>query len=253
MALVDGIPNVYANNRNLSKQKMLILVGLPGSGKSTVANRIVQQSAQNAVEAQPQNEKNNDKKSEKKAPLSMSSWYRVNQDEMGSRHNCEQRAKEAFLLGKSVIVDRCNFDLRQRSTWVKLAHQHDVNDIRCIFLDIPPEVCKSRVTVREGHPTIPTGSVGHGIIDKFIDQLIPPIIGEGFTSVTRVSNDAELEVALKVVIPLAERSTLTSSTGSKKNISNSSNSSANAETPAEGGVAGNKFALLGDGGDEDDE
>jgi len=151
----------------------------------------------------------------------MSAWYRVNQDEMGSRHNCEQKANEAYLIGKSVIVDRCNFDIQQRNTWIKLARQHDVNDIRCIFLNIPPDVCKSRVSVREAHPTIPSGQVGHSIIDKFVDQLIPPVPGEGFTSIITVTNDQELKDALEILVPLAqpkERAPLSTSTKKTKAI-----------------------------------
>jgi hypothetical protein len=43
------------------------------------------------------------------------------QDTLGSRSSCEQAARRALFEGRHVIVDRCNFDSSQRSTWVRLA------------------------------------------------------------------------------------------------------------------------------------
>ena len=41
-------------------------------------------------------------------------WERVNQDEMGTRKVCETRTEQALQKGKSVVIDRCNFDIAQR-------------------------------------------------------------------------------------------------------------------------------------------
>lgn len=55
---------------------------------------------------------------------------RQNQDEMGTRQKCEQVARSALKKGQSVIVDRCNFDYRQRHNWIKIAAEFRVTDIR---------------------------------------------------------------------------------------------------------------------------
>jgi adenylate kinase family enzyme len=77
---------------------MLVLVGFPGSGKSTVANSIVQQSATLANSIV--NPSAASESSEKKAPLHLSNWYRVNQDEMGSRVQCESSKYKRRLRQK---------------------------------------------------------------------------------------------------------------------------------------------------------
>ncbi len=43
---------------------------------------------------------------------------RVNQDDLGSRVKCEVAARAALLSNRDVVVDRCNFDVAQRKTWI---------------------------------------------------------------------------------------------------------------------------------------
>jgi hypothetical protein len=57
----------------------------------------------------------------------------VNQDEMGTRRQCEINAKTAYQKHHSVIVDRCNFDYSQRNVWVKLATYSKCNDIMYVI------------------------------------------------------------------------------------------------------------------------
>jgi predicted kinase len=64
---------------------MVVLVGIPGSGKSFVANQFRQRD-----------------------------WVIVSQDELGNRRTCEQKAELALAQGRSVVIDRTNFDQQQR-------------------------------------------------------------------------------------------------------------------------------------------
>ncbi|KAL6764604.1 hypothetical protein V8C86DRAFT_2473181, partial [Haematococcus lacustris] len=77
------------------RQKVLVLVGVPGSGKSTIAQE-----------------------------LREAGWVVVNQDVLGSRRSCEAAFDEALQAGRNVVVDRCNFDEAQRSTWVQLSLEY---------------------------------------------------------------------------------------------------------------------------------
>ena len=79
---------------------VVILVGVPGSGKSTFCARLIA--------------KGN------------TTWVRVNQDSVsngrrGSKQQCLAAAREAVLAGHSCILDRCHQDAQQRSDFIKLA------------------------------------------------------------------------------------------------------------------------------------
>jgi hypothetical protein len=86
-------------------------------------------------------------------------------------------------------VDRCNFDFSQRWHFIKLARDLGVGDIRCLFLNIPRSVCKSRVSNRKDHPTIPDGEAGHAIIDNFKNLLAGPQKAEGYSQIIEVVDE----------------------------------------------------------------
>jgi predicted kinase len=176
MELVQGVPNLFTSTP--SKQKMIIMVGVPGSGKSTVANRLIKMNQ---------------------------NWIRVNQDELKTRKACEHVARDNLKKGKSIIVDRCNFDIQQRNVWIKLASEFSVTDIRCLYFKIPLNICKQRITVREDHPTIPKGDSGIQIIDSFSGLFVAPSIFEGFTQILAVENDEEIELAVSNLSPLPQK------------------------------------------------
>jgi endonuclease/exonuclease/phosphatase family metal-dependent hydrolase/predicted kinase len=99
---------------------IIVLVGAPGSGKSTLA------------------------------ALLSPGFVRVSQDELGGRHKCEDAAKAALQHGSNVVVDRCNFDSQQRSTWLSIAHKFSARAVAVLF-DVPLNVCLHRVAARRGH------------------------------------------------------------------------------------------------------
>jgi predicted kinase len=165
LALVEGVPPRYDISQfSHNTQRMLLLVGLPGSGKSTFANKLVGHG-----------------------------WERVNQDEQGTRKKCEVMTTQLLQEGKNVIIDRCNFDFSQRHVWVKMATSLGVQWITCITLRTPPEVCKARVSVRMDHPTIAPGEEGAAIIDKFADIFVDPNPLEGFVEVLDLHTDEEID------------------------------------------------------------
>eukprot|EP01125_Pyxidicula_operculata_P002454 TRINITY_DN12316_c0_g1_i1.p1 TRINITY_DN12316_c0_g1~~TRINITY_DN12316_c0_g1_i1.p1 ORF type:complete len:658 (-),score=188.38 TRINITY_DN12316_c0_g1_i1:35-2008(-) len=223
MQLLEGIPDL-TKQTYLSKQKVVVLVGVPGSGKSTLAKEL--------IAANP-------------------SWVRVNQDELGSRKTCESKAEQALRDGKSVVVDRCNFDYWQRNTWVKLASKANVTDIRCIHIDTPTELCKERVSNREDHPTIPKGDEGPKIIDKFVDIFTPPIKAEGFADIKTVNTVEQVEEVKKALIDLIAQPDET-----KEKLRKSGQSTPGKEKKdKKESFAVNPFALLSGGAveEEDDE
>ena len=75
---------------------VLILHGLPGSGKSTFASKIAKGSE-------------------------CGQWVIVCQDVLGSKKKCEEKFKHALLQRCNIIVDRTNYSCLQREWWLQKA------------------------------------------------------------------------------------------------------------------------------------
>ncbi|KAJ2618612.1 hypothetical protein GGI25_006414 [Coemansia spiralis] len=139
--------------------QMLVLVGLPGCGKTAFARRLA---------------------------CHHPNWERINQDEAGSRSLCEQHAAQCLRDGKNVVIDRCNFDEDQRKIWVKIAEEAFA-PVDALFFDVDVKVCKERVKARNGHPTGVEGKFGAEVVARFDRLLTRPTIYEGFRYIHNIA------------------------------------------------------------------
>jgi len=140
------------------QRELLVLCGLPGSGKTTMA-----------------------------VALAAAGWTRVNQDEVGSRNKCKDMVIDAFKHNKKVVVDRCNFDVNQRKSWLEIAREFNVTNINCVHIDTPNGICKVRVVNRQDHPTVKPVEGSKIIVDKFANMFVLPNVSEGFKTVETIS------------------------------------------------------------------
>lgn len=122
------------------------------------------------------------------------SWYSkanyphyiyVNQDTLGSRDNCIRAVKEALGSNKSVIIDRTNINKKQRSTWINMGLEYNVEEILLIWIDIDAEECLGRMALRKDHPTINNMSLDkmRNIVYSFKKDLEYPELSEGFSKI----------------------------------------------------------------------
>jgi predicted kinase/endonuclease/exonuclease/phosphatase family metal-dependent hydrolase len=133
---------------------VLVLIGAPGSGKTTLA-----------------------------AHLS-SVFARISQDALGSRSKCEEAAKSELESGRSIVIDRCNFDARQRSTWISIARNFAARAI-AVQLEVPLSICSHRVAARRGHEGGVEGDsqAAKDIVTKLHGDQQPVADDEGFDHV----------------------------------------------------------------------
>lgn len=138
----------------ISIPKLILLVGLPGSGKSFFSENI--------------------SKIDKNVVI-------ISQDTLGSKSKCEQELMKAIKSNKKVIIDKCNVTIADRQYWADYS-MIGKNDIIIIHFDYSADECITRVKDRVGHPTIKFGH-GENIVKTFAKQLQIPTNDEGFKKV----------------------------------------------------------------------
>jgi atypical dual specificity phosphatase len=154
---------------------LVVLVGLPGSGKSWFSNALLSRNS--------------------------SGWIHISQDESGSRSSCENEIGHE-PGGKPVLLDRCNTSAEDRKAWLKLAHW--ATQPICIWFDFDVEVCTSRAQNRAGHPTLPPGSRVRNAINQMDKILNKPSLKEGFKAIVIVrSFAASQELVMRLSPPVA--------------------------------------------------
>lgn len=158
----SGEITITKKTRSLVKlPSLIVLMGLPASGKSTFSTTMCDQ---------------------------LCNVVRVNQDEIRSKGKCEELLSQLTKQGKTVILDRCNLSKSDRKYWVDL--NLGKNKIWCIYFNATVEECKWRIKNRLNHPTVKPHS-GEKIIDCQKSKLDNPQKTEGFDEIYTISSFKE--------------------------------------------------------------
>ena len=133
---------------------MVVLVGLPGAGKSTFAEALAKSDA---------------------------AWVRVSQDEVGSRQGVEEMVGRLGRdHGARIVLDRCNVEPADRKYFVDLAMVSKGERVVCVyFAAASAEECTQRISQRTDHPTIPYGG-GKRAVQGMLKVLKAPTASETF-------------------------------------------------------------------------
>lgn len=123
----------------------------------------------------------------------------INQDQLGDRKQCEAACSAALAAGSSVVVDRCNHTMQQRSHWLDLARRQAQRSrgpiqLLALCLELPVGLCIERAVGRGAHATLsPTDAPD--VIHRFASEWQAPQRREGFGAVL-VAHNSEQAAAL---------------------------------------------------------
>lgn len=112
----------------------------------------------------------------------------------GSIAQCLKSATNALNDGKSVFVDRCNLEIKQRSDFVKLGSAHV--DVHAVVLDLPAQLCISRSVKRSGHEGNLSGGRAAAVVNTMLQKKELPKLNEGFTRITFCPNETDVQSAI---------------------------------------------------------
>ncbi|XP_008243317.1 PREDICTED: transcription factor bHLH140 [Prunus mume] len=176
------------------KPIVVILMGAPGSGKSTFCEQVMRSSTR--------------------------PWVRVCQDTIksgkaGTKAQCIESAINALKDGKSVFIDRCNLEIEQRNEFVKLGGPQV--DVHAVVLDLPAKLCISRSVKRTGHEGNLQGGRAAAVVNRMLQKKELPKLSEGFARITSCQNESDVQSAIDAYSGLGPLDTLPNGYFGQKN------------------------------------
>jgi atypical dual specificity phosphatase len=178
-SVVSGLIDFKSNIKIVSKMKLpplIMLVGLPASGKTTFSTIIMNQ---------------------------IKGIERINQDEIRIKGKCEELFSKLTKGKGTVILDRCNQTKEERKYWLSLNNSSEKN-VWCIFFNCSPEECKWRIKNRKDHPTV-KAEQGERIVDNVAKTLEEPTLNEGFTKIDIITSFKESnDLLMKIGCDISE-------------------------------------------------
>lgn len=211
--------SVFLSRRDRQKVLLLLLCGVPGSGKSSFVDALLSSVSASADSNRDDN----------RDPSFASFAITVNvcsQDALGSKTALRQCLRECAGKKMSpndarfriIIIDRCNVNRESRIEMVE-AFCSDANHEQrqpfllhtaCVWFDIPPAVCAASANSRVSHPTLRPGKAER-VIEAMAAQFEPPMLRSAqhrltdapFDTIVTVRKQADeaIREAIRYLIP----------------------------------------------------
>ena len=129
------------------KKGMIIIIGIPGAGKSTLVEQLFPLHECVSLDALPERGQN----SEDKLLFKL----------------CER--------GANIVIDKANIDKITRIRYINMAKEHNYDSIQAVILDTSYDAACARNATRKRH-------VPPGVIKDYAQKFEWPKIEEGYTS-----------------------------------------------------------------------
>ena len=166
--LLDNIPPLLEHENignsqgstptlTLSRQEVIIMVGVQGSGKSFFAENY----------------------------LAKAGYTVISNDKTGSRDKSLNLMKKALSNGKSVVVDNTHVNPEARKKFIDMTNQFAI-PCRCFTMNTSPSQVRHNLIFREiagkDH-----AHIGEAIINGYYSKFKPPTKEEGFTEILKIN------------------------------------------------------------------
>jgi len=140
-------------------QEMIILVGSPASGKSSITHNY----------------------------LIPKGYIHVNNDTLKTAVKCQKLTEESLSLGKSVVIDNTNPGKVIRKIYIDLANKFNV-PVRCFFFNYPKNLIFHLNNLRDINKVkkIYSNSVPDVVIHTWYKNLEKPSLAEGFKDIIEI-------------------------------------------------------------------
>lgn len=164
---------------------VLVLVGAPGCGKSTFADRLGPPAAAGA-RAKPRASGGG------AAGREDSPWRRICQDLLGNKDACLRALAASLQAGCSVVIDRTNYSREQRAPWLDAAKASGAQ-CHCLVFEVALQDCLGRVAGRTDHEGNLQGGGSRLVVGKLFGQLEAVSTAEPFDRVRIVRTFADVD------------------------------------------------------------
>lgn len=161
----------------ITKPKIYVLVGLPGSGKSTWIKNNRKNIGENAAIV------SSDDYIDMKAAEEGKTYSQAYSDHIGgATMHAKKTFSEAVKEGRNIVVDQTNMGTKRRKTW--LSQVGNKYEKIAVVFDVPERELFERLNDRAQK----TGKIiPMKVIDEMASRYNPPSKEEGFDKIIRVS------------------------------------------------------------------